>query len=151
MTVRFWVGRRVFVNYWIDEITMSDVNRALLQAKGACALAGPLAGIGILGETLKRPSVEIAKKMYVEHAEMRQYHESIHLVPLMSSPFLISGIKSLVTLGFYSGTGGKLHYHDSVKEALSKAEEYGPLGMPINDVLSQLEREKIPVGMSKRA
>jgi hypothetical protein len=140
---------RVFVNYWTGVLTSGDVTRTYLEAKAASVRRGALAGIGILGADLQRPGIEVVKKMHAEHVEMRKHHDSIHLVPLMQSPFLLSSIRSLVTLGFYTGTGGKLFYHDSVREALIKAEEYGPLQMSANDILGQLDREKIPVGKPK--
>lgn len=148
MTVRFFVAGRVFVNVWSGASILEDAKRTLLEARQAHARLGlscRLAGVGILDYDWQRPGQDVRELMSESHKEMRTYHDSIHIVPLMKRTFLTSAAISIATLLFSGGTGGRLHINKTVDEALQTAELYGELLVARADVLAHLRRMKIPI------
>ncbi len=147
MAVRFFCTGRVFVNVWSGAATADDARRTLEEAQRAHTRLGlrhGLAGIAILTEDWQRPDAEAREIMSRGHAQLRAYHDSIHLIPLMPRSFLLTAAMSITTVLFSAGTGGRLHTESSVQEALDRAEQYGELLVEKADILGYLRRMKIP-------
>lgn len=144
MTVKILSLGNVLVSHWSGELTVADVEAVFQMALKMHGSGGKLAGISVLGPEMKRPSMDVLNKMMALHPRMRECHQSIHYVMLVNG-FLASSLMSNVTRMLTVGTGGTLHFHKSVDEALVKAREYQVLTVSPQAVIIELRKLGIPL------
>lgn len=143
MSVNYAPLGNVLVAHWSGDLTVGDVEAVFQLALKMRQEHGKVAGISILGPDMKRPGSDVFNKMMALHPKMRECHQSIHYVMLIKG-FLASSLISNVTRMLTAGTGGTLHFHKTVAEAMVKAGEYQMLTATPQTVLAELKKLGIP-------
>lgn len=144
MSVKNIVVGNILVTYWDEVMAVEEVREVGEDIKRLYERVGPIVSLVILGHNFKRPPMDVVEFMSAGQEEMQGYHRSIHYLVLVQG-FIAASVMSIVGRVLTVGSGGRVHFHKTAEEALSKAEEYGPLLASPPDVIRFLKSSKIPL------
>lgn len=143
MALEFVQLGNVLVNRWSGQVTVNDVDVAFQIAAKAHNLHGPISNIAILAEGMKMPGLDAMERMKRDQEKMLLFHRSVHYLILVGG-FTASRAISMVVSILTSGTRGMMTFEKTGKDAVLRAESYGPLKTGHETIYQQLKAFGVP-------
>lgn len=143
MTLEYVQLGSVIVNRWSGQVTVSDVDAAFTAAANAHRLHGPISNIAILAEGMKMPGLDAIERMKRDQVKMLSYHRSVQYL-ILTGGFTASRAISMVVSVLTSGTRGMMTFEKTAKDAVLRAESFGPLNATHEALYQQLKAYGVP-------
>lgn len=135
---------RVLVNRWYSQVTVDDVDAAFRAAANAYRVTGgQISNIAIISEGLKMPGLDAIQRMERDQEKMLTYHRSVQYLVLVGG-FTASRAISMIARVLTSGSRGMMTFEKTAKEAVMRAESFGPLDTTPEAIYRQLKAYGVP-------
>ncbi len=133
----------VLVNRWSGQVTVNDVDAAFRAAANGYSLHGPISNIAVIAEGMKMPGLDAVERMKRDQEKMLSYHRSVQYLILVGG-FTASRAISMVVSILTSGTRGSMTFEKTAKDAVLRAESFGPLNTSHEAIYKQLKAYGVP-------
>lgn len=143
MAIEYVLMGNVMVNRWHSQVTVEDVDTAFKAAANAFRSVGQISNLAIISEGMKMPGLDAMQRMERDQEKMLSYHRSVQYLILVGG-FTASRAISMVARLLTSGTRGSMTFEKTAKDAVLRAESFGPLNISHEALYHQLRSYGVP-------
>jgi hypothetical protein len=143
MAIEYVLMGNVMVNRWHSQVTVEDVDTAFKAAANAFRSVGQISNLAIISGGMKMPGLDAMQRMERDQEKMLSYHRSVQYLILVGG-FTASRAISMVARLLTSGTRGSMTFEKTAKDAVLRAESFGPLNISHEALYHQLRSYGVP-------